>query len=95
MSKYENKNTEVINNLNYNSISKLLSYWGDYHKDFYGYRPRCVTLDQANSEQWILEQIAIIDSQIEFLKQTTEGRATLRSNGWCIEDYQFDNKGKF
>jgi hypothetical protein len=71
---------------NSNVVSELMSHWSDYHKEFYGYRPRFATPDQVNSEQWLTEQIAEIDRQIEDRKKTFEGRESLRADGWIIEE---------
>jgi hypothetical protein len=66
-------------------LSDLQSYFSDYHKDFYGFRPR-PTADLWNDATWLQKQIDYIDSAIERMKETFEGREELRCNNWIIEE---------
>lgn len=67
-------------------LEDLRSFWSDYHKDFYGYRPRFATSDNLNSEEWLRDQITQIDTALFLRKQTFEGRETLREEGWDIKE---------
>jgi hypothetical protein len=68
------------------SAEELQGYYSDFHKDFYGFRPRGADLEQWNSKQFLVTQINLIHSQIDQLKLTFEGREQLREQGWIIEE---------
>jgi hypothetical protein len=57
--------------------------YSDYHKDFYGFRPRGV-------EHLGPREIAVLYDKISEehskLMQTPEGRSRLRANGWIAEE---------
>jgi len=65
---------------------QLYSHWSDYHKEFYGVRPRGVTSEQLNDEKYLQDQINKIDDEFALLKGTFAGREHLRENGWIIEE---------
>lgn len=67
-------------------IVQLQNTWSDYHKDFYGFRPKDVSAEQWNSEKFLQEQIDIIDRSFARMKSTFEGREQLRADGWLIEE---------
>ena len=67
-------------------LEDLQSFWSDYHKDYYGFRPRSATSDKLNSVEWLKEQIADIDNQVFMRKQTFEGRESMRAEGWDIKE---------
>jgi hypothetical protein len=67
-------------------LEDLQSFWSDYYKDYYGFRPRFSTSDNLNSVEWLKEQIADIDNQVLLRKQTFEGRESLREEGWIIKE---------
>jgi hypothetical protein len=68
------------------TITELQSYFNDYHKDFFGFRPCYGTPAQWQDREWLTAQCDIIDSRIENLKKTFKGREELRECGWIIEE---------
>ena len=68
------------------SVEELQGYYSDFHKDFYGFRPRGASLEQWESKQFLVAQINYIHDQMEQLKETFEGREQLREQGWIIEE---------
>jgi hypothetical protein len=68
------------------SVDELQSYFSDFHKDYYGFRPRFATYEQWNDREWLVEHINGIHDAMDELKKTPEGRAELRANGWVIEE---------
>lgn len=67
-------------------LESAQSIFSDFHKDFYGYRPRFATEEQWNSIAWLDEQILAIHNAMDEMKKTPEGRAQLREQGWVIEE---------
>jgi cephalosporin-C deacetylase-like acetyl esterase len=68
------------------SVEELQGYYSDFHKDFYGCRPRGVSEEQWTSKQYLVLQINLLHDQMDLLKQTFEGREQLREQGWIIEE---------
>jgi hypothetical protein len=68
------------------SVDELQGYYSDFHKDFYGFRPRGADVEQWSSKQYLVGQINSIHDQIDQLKQTFEGREQLREQGWIIDE---------
>ncbi len=68
------------------SVEELQGYYSDFHKDFYGFRPRGSAVDQWSSKQYLVTQINLIHDQMDQLKETFEGREQLREQGWIIEE---------
>jgi hypothetical protein len=68
------------------SVDELQSYFSDFHKDYYGFRPRFATPEQWRSRDWLIESINGIHDAMDELKKTPEGRAQLRAEGWVIEE---------
>ena len=68
------------------NVDELQSYFSDFHKDYYGFRPRFATYEQWNDREWLVEHINGIHDAMDELKKTPEGRAELRANGWVIEE---------
>ena len=68
------------------SVDELQSYFSDFHKDYYGYRPRFATNEQWVDREWLTKQINGIHDAMDELKKTPEGREQLRSEGWVIEE---------
>jgi hypothetical protein len=67
-------------------IYGLQSYYSDFHKDFYGYRPRLHTTEQWYNRDWLVHEINSLHDSFDKLKATPAGREQLRQNGWYIED---------
>lgn len=68
------------------NVDELQSYFSDFHKDYYGFRPRFATPEQWRSRDWLIESINGIHDAMDELKKTPEGRAQLRAEGWVIEE---------
>jgi hypothetical protein len=71
------------------SVDELQSYFSDFHKDYYGFRPRFATPEQWQSRDWLVERINGIHDAMDALKKTPEGRKQLRAEGWVIEESEF------
>ena len=74
--------------LNYSkyTVEELQGYYSDFHKDFYGFRPRRETAEQWSSKEFLVTQINSIHNQMDMLKETFAGREQLREQGWIIEE---------
>jgi hypothetical protein len=74
---------------NQTELEELQSIFSDFHKDFFGYRPRFATTEQWNSIDWLQEQIDGIHNTMDAMKKTPEGRFALRESGWHIDESEF------
>jgi hypothetical protein len=72
------------------SVEELQGYFSDFHKDFYGSRPRFATPEQWRSREWLVRSIDGIHIAMDTMKKTYEGRQELRSQGWIIDESDFD-----
>ena len=73
--------------LNSLSVEELQSYFSDFHKDFYGFRPRhLIYNDQWRNRDYLVAQINQIHDVMDSMKETFAGREELRQNGWVIEE---------
>ena len=68
------------------SVEDLQGYYSDFHKDFYGWRPRGATPEQWRDRGFLVEQINRIHDVMDAMKATPAGRAELRAAGWVIGD---------
>jgi hypothetical protein len=68
------------------SVDDLQSYYSDFHKDFYGWRPRGATPEQWRDREFLVAQINSIHDALDAMKKTELGRAQLREAGWVIDD---------
>jgi hypothetical protein len=68
------------------TVDDLQSYYSDFHKDFYGWRPRGATPEQWTNREYLVDQINGIHNALDAMKTTPEGRTQLRRDGWVIED---------
>jgi len=68
------------------TVEDLQGYYSDFHKDFYGWRPRTATPEQWRDRGFLVEQINRIHDVMDAMKETPQGRAELRRAGWVIED---------
>jgi hypothetical protein len=73
------------------NVEELQSYFSDFHKDFFGFRPRYATPEQWRSREYLEAAINAIHNTMDKMKLTAEGRAELRSNGWVIDEAEYDN----
>jgi hypothetical protein len=71
------------------TVDELQSYFSDFHKDYYGYRPRFATYEQWNDRDWLVEHIDAIHDAMDEMKKTPEGRKRLRAQGWVIDEREF------
>ena len=67
-------------------LDSLQGYFSDFHKDFYGSRPRFGTDEQWNDREWLIDNINGIHKQMDGMKETFAGREMLRESGWVIEE---------
>ena len=74
------------NHLEQYSVEELQSYLSDFHKDFFGFRPRYATPEQWRSREYLEASINAIHNTMDKMKETAEGRAELRAAGWVIEE---------
>lgn len=68
------------------TVDQLQGYYSDFHKDFYGWRPRGATPEQWQDRGFLVEQINRIHDAMDAMKATPQGRAELRRAGWVFED---------
>jgi hypothetical protein len=78
------------NHLAQYNVEELQGYFSDFHKDFFGFRPRYATPEQWRSREWLEAAINAIHNTMDKMKLTAEGRAELRRQGWVIEESDFD-----
>ena len=78
------------NHLDTLSVDDLQSYFSDFHKDFYGFRPRSATPKEWRSAEWLKARITAIHDVMDHMKTTPSGRAELRRQGWVVEESDFD-----
>ena len=71
------------------TVDDLQSYFSDFHKDYYGFRPRFATPEQWVNRDWLLEQINGIHDAFDAMKKTESGRELLRAEGWHIDEKDF------
>ena len=75
-----------MSNFDSMDVEGLQSYFSDFHKDYYGFRPRFATYEQWNDRDWLVEHINGIHDAMDELKKTPEGRVKLRAEGWVIDE---------
>jgi hypothetical protein len=78
------------NHLAQYDVEELQGYFSDFHKDFYGFRPRFATPEQWRDREWLEASINAIHDTMDKMKETYQGRAELRANGWQIDESEFD-----
>ena len=78
------------NHLAQYSVEELQGYFSDFHKDFFGFRPRYATPDQWRDREYLEAGINAIHNTMDKLKETAEGREELRRAGWVVEETDFD-----
>jgi hypothetical protein len=71
----------MVMNYSLYETEELASYFSDYHKDVYGYRPRMV---DHTDRRAVIDGINALDRYMEMMKSTPQGLAQLREEGWCV-----------
>ena len=71
------------------SVEELQGYFSDFHKDFYGTRPRFATPEQWRSREWLVDHIEAIHDTMDAMKATFAGREELRAAGWVIDEADY------
>ena len=75
------------NHLAQYTVEELQGYFSDFHKDFYGFRPRTLGSDEDwRDRAWLEEQINRIHDTMDVMKTTFAGREELRERGWIVEE---------
>lgn len=64
------------------SLNDLASHYSDYHKDFYGWRPR--DWQDLESKEKLINAIKAIDESFDAMLKSEDGRKGLREDGWII-----------
>ena len=76
-------------------FNELGSYFSDFHKDLYGFRPRHMALCACDykTRDDLIQALADVREEIQSLKThlkeqqaTFDGRERLREDGWYIEE---------
>lgn len=79
------------NHLAQYTVDELQSYLSDFHKDFFGFRPRYATPEQWRSREYLEASINAIHNTMDTMKKTFSGREELRANGWVVDEAEFEN----
>ena len=77
------------NHLAQYDVEELQGYFSDFHKDFYGMRPRFATPEQWRDREWLEASITAIHDTIDAMKKTFSGREELRRQGWVVDEAEF------
>jgi hypothetical protein len=75
-----------MNHLAQYNVEELQGYFSDFHKDFFGFRPRYATPEQWRSREWLEAAINAIHDEMDAMKKTFMGREELRRQGWIIDE---------
>jgi hypothetical protein len=68
------------------NVEELQGYFSDFHKDYYGMRPRFATPEQWRDREWLEARITDIHNAMDARKLTFEGREQLRAEGWVVDE---------
>jgi uncharacterized protein YfaS (alpha-2-macroglobulin family) len=72
------------------TVEELQSYYSDFHKDYYGFRPRGIyTPAEWYNRDMLVKAINQIHDALDERKKTPKGRALLRAEGWHIDEKDF------
>ena len=77
------------NHLAQYNVEELQSYFSDFHKDFFGFRPRYATPEQWRDREWLESSINAIHDAMDAMKKTFSGREQLRAEGWVVDEADF------
>ena len=75
------------NHLAQYNVEELQGYFSDFHKDFFGFRPRYATPEQWRDREYLEAAINAIHNTMDKMKLTPAGRNELRANGWVVEEF--------
>ena len=64
---------------------ELVDILSDYHKDVFGYRMRM----NGETRESVIIELQYLDRYMERMKETPEGRAQLREDGWAINEEEY------
>lgn len=78
-----------MSDLSQYTVEELQSYFSDFHKDYFGFRPRYATPEQWCDREYLEAGINRIHDTMDAKKLTFAGREELRAAGWVVneEDY--------
>ena len=79
------------NHLAQYDVEELQSYLSDFHKDFFGFRPRYATPEQWRNREYLEASINAIHNTMDKMKETFSGREQLRAQGWVLDESEFDD----
>ena len=79
------------NHLAQYTVEELQGYFSDFHKDFFGFRPRYATPEQWRDREWLEAAINAIHNTMDKMKETFMGREELRRQGWIIDEAEFED----
>jgi hypothetical protein len=79
------------NHLDQYNVEELQSYLSDFHKDFFGFRPRYATPDQWRDREYLEASINAIHNIMDKMKETFSGREELRRRGWVVDEEDFND----
>lgn len=80
-----------MNHLSQYTVEELQSYFSDFHKDYFGFRPRYATPEQWRSREWLEAGINAIHNTMDKMKETFSGREELRRQGWVVDEAEFED----
>ena len=75
-----------MNHLSQYTVEELQGYFSDFHKDYFGFRPRCATPEQWRDREYLETGINTIHNAMDAKKLTFEGREELRAAGWVVDE---------
>lgn len=79
------------NHLAQYNVEELQGYFSDFHKDFYGFRPRFGRPEQWHDREWLETEINTIHNAMDQMKETFQGREELRRQGWSVDELEYAN----
>jgi cephalosporin-C deacetylase-like acetyl esterase len=79
-------NSNTYDNFSELTVEELQSYYSDFHKDYYGFRPHTGNADSWTDRSYLVFKINAIHRAIDTLKLTFSGREELRTQGWSVEE---------
>ena len=79
------------NHLAQYNVEELQGYFSDFHKDYYGMRPRFATPEQWRDREWLESSINAIHDAMDAMKKTFSGREQLRAEGWVVDEADFND----
>ena len=65
------------------TTEELGDTFSDYYKDVHGFRPRHLAFDDRAG---LIQGLKDLDAYMQRMKETPEGRAELREQGWVVEE---------